>query len=75
MYARKLIRLTSAILVMLFAGIAATEAQAKDATMGNHVFYRTVNVDGINIFYREAGLPHSFCCTDCRHPRECFSPY
>jgi pimeloyl-ACP methyl ester carboxylesterase len=55
MYARKLSRLTSTILVMLFAGIAATEAHAEDATMDNQVFYRTVNVGGINIFYREAG--------------------
>jgi alpha-beta hydrolase superfamily lysophospholipase len=59
MYARKLSRLTSAILVLLFAGIAATEAHAKDATMDNQVFYRTVNVDGINIFYREAGLKNA----------------
>src|SRR5579863_3704408 len=55
MYARKLSPLTSAILVMLFAGIAANEARAKDATMENQVFYRVVKVDGINIFYREAG--------------------
>ena len=55
MYARKLIRLTSAILMMLFAGIAAIEAHAMDATMDNQVFYRAVKVDGLNIFYREAG--------------------
>jgi pimeloyl-ACP methyl ester carboxylesterase len=55
MYARKLSRLTSTILVMLFAGIAVIEAHAKDATMDNQVFYRAVKVDGINIVYREAG--------------------
>ena len=45
----------SVIFAMLFAGIVATKAQTKDATMDNQVFYRTVRVDGINIFYREAG--------------------
>jgi pimeloyl-ACP methyl ester carboxylesterase len=30
-------------------------AQEKDATMGQQVYYRTVKVNGLNIFYREAG--------------------
>ena len=55
MYARKVTRLSSAILVMLLGGIAATEAHSKDASMDNQVLYRAVKVDGINIFYREAG--------------------
>jgi pimeloyl-ACP methyl ester carboxylesterase len=40
---------------MFFVGIAVLDAQTKDVTMDNQVFYRTVKVDGINIFYREAG--------------------
>jgi pimeloyl-ACP methyl ester carboxylesterase len=30
-------------------------AQAKESNMGQHVSYRTVKVDGLSIFYREAG--------------------
>lgn len=30
-------------------------AQRKDAFMGQQVFYRTIQVDGLSIFYREAG--------------------
>ena len=32
-------------------------AQSKESTMAQHTSYRTVNVDGLAIFYREAG-PH-----------------
>src|ERR1700727_747621 len=55
MRAGRFVHSISVIFAMLFAGIAATKAQTKDATMDNQVFYRTVRVDGINIFYREAG--------------------
>jgi pimeloyl-ACP methyl ester carboxylesterase len=55
MRAGRPIRLTSAIFAMFFVGIAVLDAQTKDVTMDNQVFYRTVKVDGINIFYREAG--------------------
>ena len=44
--------------------------------MRAHVFYRTVEVDGLSIFYREAGpkdAPAILCFTDCRLPRECMS--
>ena len=51
----RLFRLTSAIFALLFVGIAGLKAQTKDLTMDNQVFYRTVKVDGINIFYRESG--------------------
>src|SRR6476661_8242048 len=30
-------------------------AQAKESTMAEHISYRTVKVDGLSIFYREAG--------------------
>jgi pimeloyl-ACP methyl ester carboxylesterase len=55
MRAGRSIRLTFAILVVFFVSIAELRAQTKDMAMNNQVFYRTVKVDGINIFYREAG--------------------
>src|ERR1700727_172733 len=55
MRAGRFVHSISVIFAMLFAGIAATKAQTKDRTMDSQVFYRTVKVDGINIFYREAG--------------------
>ena len=30
-------------------------AQAKESAMAQHISYRTINVDGLSIFYREAG--------------------
>jgi len=42
-------------LAILFAVIPEMKAQTKEMAMGNQVFYRTVKVDGLNIFYREAG--------------------
>ena len=30
-------------------------AQSKESAMTHHILYRTVKVDGISIFYREAG--------------------
>jgi len=30
-------------------------AQSKESTMAQHISYRTVKVDGLSIFYREAG--------------------
>ena len=55
MRAGRFVHSISVIFSMLFASIAPTKAQTKDATMDNQVFYRTVKVHGINIFYREAG--------------------
>src|SRR6201999_2593389 len=43
------------VFAMLFTGIVELKAQTKDMTMSNQVLYRTVRVDGISIFYREAG--------------------
>jgi pimeloyl-ACP methyl ester carboxylesterase len=59
MRTRILIRLTSTIFAMLLAGVAGLKAQTKEMTMDNQVFYRTVKVDGINVFYREAGSPNA----------------
>jgi pimeloyl-ACP methyl ester carboxylesterase len=44
-----------ATLAALFASTAASDAQRKDAPMVQQVFYRTVKVDGLSIFYRETG--------------------
>ena len=44
--------------------------------MSPKVFYRTVRIDGLNIFYREAGpktLRLCYCFTDYPRLRVCFS--
>ena len=50
----KLILCTLATLAVVFTTLA-TNAQNKDKIMEHPVFYRTVKVDGLSIFYREAG--------------------
>jgi pimeloyl-ACP methyl ester carboxylesterase len=44
-----------AVLGLTFAAALGINAQAKEKAMGQQVFYRTVKVDGLSIFYREAG--------------------
>jgi pimeloyl-ACP methyl ester carboxylesterase len=44
-----------AVLVLMLATALGTNSQTKDKTMEQQVFYRTVKVDGLSIFYREAG--------------------
>src|SRR5579862_9815508 len=44
-----------AILTVLLATTVISDAAPKDAPMGQQVFYRTAKVDGLTIFYREAG--------------------
>jgi pimeloyl-ACP methyl ester carboxylesterase len=51
----KSILLKLAILVFALATTSSMEAQKKDRVMNEQVFYRTVKVDGLSIFYREAG--------------------
>jgi pimeloyl-ACP methyl ester carboxylesterase len=51
----KSILLKLAILVFVFATTSSMEAQKKDRVMNEQVFYRTIEVDGLSIFYREAG--------------------
>src|ERR1700723_1311406 len=46
---------TLAILAFVLAITPGVDAQRKGKTMEPQVFYRTVNVDGVSIFYREAG--------------------
>ena len=50
----RLILLKLAILVFALA-TSSMEAQKKHRVMNEQVFYRTVKVDGLSIFYREAG--------------------
>jgi len=42
-------------LVILIAIIPGLNAQERETAMGSQIYYRTVKVDGLNIFYREAG--------------------
>jgi pimeloyl-ACP methyl ester carboxylesterase len=44
-----------AVSVLMLATALGINAQTKDKSMEQQVFYRTVKVDGISIFYRESG--------------------
>ena len=44
-----------AILIVVLATTVISDAAPKDALIGQQVFYRTAKVDGLTIFYREAG--------------------
>jgi pimeloyl-ACP methyl ester carboxylesterase len=44
-----------AVFALLLATTLGALAQTKDSRMTTQVFYRTVKVDGLSIFYREAG--------------------
>jgi pimeloyl-ACP methyl ester carboxylesterase len=55
MHTPKLILRTLATLALVLAITSCMDAQKKDGAMEQQVFYRTVKVDGLNIFYREAG--------------------
>jgi pimeloyl-ACP methyl ester carboxylesterase len=46
--------ISEALLVVLAATLGA-HAQTKEGAMAQQVFYRSVKVDGLSIFYREAG--------------------
>ncbi len=46
---------TLSTLALVLAVTLYMDAQKKDNAMENQVFYRTVKVDGLSIFYREAG--------------------
>lgn len=69
---------TLASLAVVLAATSGVNAQEEDSTMEQQVFYRTVTVDGLSIFYREAGRKDArpfFCCTVFRPRRGCFSRY
>ena len=43
------------VLALMLATAVGINAQTKDKAMEQQIFYRTVKVDGLSIFYREAG--------------------
>jgi len=55
MRAVKASRWISALLVMLVATVSGLNPQTGGMAMTNQVYYRTVKVNGLTIFYREAG--------------------
>ena len=55
MHTAKSILRTLATLALLLATTMGTNAKKTDKAMEQQVFYRTVKVDGLSIFYREAG--------------------
>ncbi len=55
MYTTKSIFRTLATFALVLAATLGMNAQKKDNAMEQQVFYRTVKVDGLSIFYREAG--------------------
>jgi len=52
--AKSMLRIV-ATLAVVFGASLSMNAQRKDKAMEQQVFYRTVKVDGLSIFYREAG--------------------
>ena len=46
---------TLATLAVVLGITVGLDAQKKDNAMEQQIFYRTVQVDGLSIFYREAG--------------------
>ena len=55
MHATKSIARVLVIFALVLAATLGMNAQKKDNTMEQQVFYRTVKVDELSIFYREAG--------------------
>ena len=55
MHATKSIARVLVIFALVLAATLGMNAQKKEKTMGQQVFYRTVKVDGLCIFHREAG--------------------
>jgi pimeloyl-ACP methyl ester carboxylesterase len=51
----KLVPFILTTFVFPFAIVSGLNSQTKDMAMDNQVFYRTTKVDGLTIFYREAG--------------------
>jgi pimeloyl-ACP methyl ester carboxylesterase len=55
MIATKSILWSLAVVASVLATSLGSNAQKKDKAMEQQVFYRTVKIDGLSIFYREAG--------------------
>ncbi len=69
------IRIVVTFTIMCAAALGA-DAQKKESTMEQPIFYRTVKVDGFSIFYRETGpkdAPVILLCTVFLRRHACFS--
>src|SRR6201986_2533838 len=55
MHTRKPIVSALPVLMLTVVASMGLRAQRRDTVMAQQVFYRTVKVDGLSIFYREAG--------------------
>jgi pimeloyl-ACP methyl ester carboxylesterase len=55
MHMAKSVLRTLATFALVLAATSNMDAQKKEKTMEQQVFYRTVKVDGLSIFYREVG--------------------
>jgi len=67
---------TLATLAVVLATTSGMDAQKKDKAMEQQVFYCTVRVDGLSIFYKRRGpkrFPLFFYCTVLRRRQGCFS--
>jgi hypothetical protein len=51
---KSIVRITATLAIVL-ATTLGVNAQRKDKAMEQQVFYRSVKVNGLSIFYREAG--------------------
>jgi pimeloyl-ACP methyl ester carboxylesterase len=56
---RKSIRSILIAMAISLAGGAALNAKEKEKTMEHQIFYRTIKVNGLSVFYREAGPKHA----------------
>ena len=64
------------LVVSMMLAIFQLPAHAQGKERPVNTFYRTIQVDGLSIFYREAGRKtrrRFSCCTDSRLPRGCSS--
>lgn len=69
-------RLVFVVLILLASYQTPAQTQGKERTVQHPVFYRTIQVDGLSIFFREAvqkTRPRSSCCTDSLPHQECLS--
>jgi hypothetical protein len=56
---KSIVRIVATLAIVL-ATTLGMNAQRKDKAMEQQVFYRTVRVNGLSIFYREAGPKEAF---------------
>ena len=69
--------LSALVVIASIASMSGASGELSASERSPMVFYRTVMVDGLSIFYREAGRPDAPTLCSCmafRHPRGCTSP-